>query len=80
MTNPSSTIGRRNVRPANFVGSFAELRIGTVFRGALNVRSSIFIIQDTPRASGASNRRRARIRLANPKSENNCAVFFANPR
>lgn len=80
MTNPSSMIGRGNVRSENLIGSFAELLARRAFRGVFNVRSSIFIIQDALRASSTSNRRRARTRLANPKSENNCAVFFANPR
>lgn len=80
MTNLSPVLGRGDVRSANFVGALAELLARTVFGGVFNVRSSIFVIQDALPASGTSNRRRARTKLASPKRENNCAVFFANPR
>lgn len=80
MTNPSPAIACSNVLPGNSVGALTELLAGTVCRGVFDARFSVFIVQDAIPASGTSNRRRARIRLANPKSENNCAVFFATPR
>lgn len=80
MTNPSSVTSRGDIRSENFVGALADFARAVVVRGVVNVRSSIFITHDALPAPDASNRRRARTRLAKPKSVNNCAVFFVNPR
>ena len=80
MTNAPPFVVRTGMRSTIFGGAFAESLKDLLFGDIFKVFASLPVNQDAPRVSSASNRRRARTRLARPKSESNCAVFFANPR
>lgn len=80
MTNAPPFVVRPGMRSEIFTGAFAEYLQRLIVEGVFNAFASISVDQDAPRASSANNRLRAMTRLARPKSENNCAVFFASPR